>query len=105
MADHVGHPIVMGLSSGPPTVRMQSAIERSDIVKANTTPIRRRPGLALIATAALGGVRARGAGRSGAAPAAKGQRTTKSGAGPGWPKTLHPSAFVRRVDNPWFPLK
>src|SRR3954453_18222325 len=106
MADHVGHPIVMGLSSGPPTVRMQSAIERSDIVKANTTPIRRRPALALIATAAaLAAIIAGGAAQSGAAPAAKGQRTIKSGAGPGWPKTLHPSDFVRRVDNPWFPLK
>ena len=29
----------------------------------------------------------------------------KSGAGPGWPKTLHPSDFVRHVTNPWFPLK
>src|SRR3954447_12873254 len=106
MADHVGHPIVMGLSSGPPTVRMQSAIERSDIVKANTTPIRRRPALALIATAAaLAAIIAGGAAQSGAAPAAKGQRTIKSGAGPGWPKTLHPSDFVRRVDNPFFPLK
>jgi hypothetical protein len=96
----------MGLSSGRPTVRLQSAIERSDIVKANTTPIRRRPALALIATAAaLAAVVAGGTAQSGAAPAAKGQRTIKSGAGPGWPKTLHPSDFVRRVDNPWFPLK
>ena len=29
----------------------------------------------------------------------------KSGAGPGWPKTLHASDFVRHVTNPWFPLK
>src|SRR5690348_16105227 len=28
-----------------------------------------------------------------------------SGAGPGWPKTLRPSDFVREVTNPWFPLK
>src|SRR5262249_36856848 len=28
-----------------------------------------------------------------------------SGAGPGWPKTIHPSDFVREVTNPWFPLK
>ncbi len=28
----------------------------------------------------------------------------KSGAGPGWPATLSPSDFVRRVDNPYFPL-
>ena len=31
--------------------------------------------------------------------------TIKSGAGPGWPKTLRPSDFVRHVSNPWFPLK
>jgi hypothetical protein len=29
----------------------------------------------------------------------------KSGAGPGWPRTLHPNDFVARVDNPRFPLK
>jgi hypothetical protein len=29
----------------------------------------------------------------------------KSGAGPGWPKSLHGSDFVRHVTNPWFPLK
>jgi hypothetical protein len=29
----------------------------------------------------------------------------KSGAGPGWPKTLHASDFVRHVTNPYFPLK
>jgi len=46
-----------------------------------------------------------GAGQAGAAPAAKGTQTIKSGAGPGWPKTLHPSDFVAQVDNPWFPLK
>jgi hypothetical protein len=28
-----------------------------------------------------------------------------SGAGPGWPKTISPSDFVREVTNPWFPLK
>lgn len=28
----------------------------------------------------------------------------RSGAGPGWPRTLHPSDFVAKVDNPWFPL-
>ena len=42
---------------------------------------------------------------AGAAPPAKAEKTIKSGAGPGWPKTLHPSDFVGRVDNPWFPLK
>jgi hypothetical protein len=29
----------------------------------------------------------------------------KSGAGPGWPKTLRASDFVRHVTNPWFPLR
>ena len=29
----------------------------------------------------------------------------KSGAGPGWPATVSPSDFVRRVDNRWFPLE
>jgi hypothetical protein len=42
---------------------------------------------------------------AGATPASGGSQTIKSGAGPGWPKTLHRSDFVRRVDNPWFPLK
>ena len=36
---------------------------------------------------------------------ARGSGTFKSGAGPGWPKTLRPSDFVARVDNPWFPLR
>jgi hypothetical protein len=40
-----------------------------------------------------------------ALPAAAGAKTFKSGAGPGWPKTLHSSDFVRTVDNPYFPLK
>jgi hypothetical protein len=53
-------------------------------------------GVAAVAAAAIGT----------AVPAgAAGSRTIKSGAGPGWPKTLHPSDFVDRVDNPWFPLK
>ena len=39
-----------------------------------------------------------------AAQAGASSQTIKSGAGPGWPKTLHPSDFVRRIDNPWFPL-
>jgi hypothetical protein len=42
---------------------------------------------------------------AGAASATKSSQTFPSGAGPGWPKTLSPSDFVRRVDNPWFPLK
>jgi hypothetical protein len=72
----------------------------------NATLIRRRLGLALVAAMALVAVAVAGAvGQAGAAPASKGQKTIKSGAGPGWPKILHPSDFVARVDNPFFPLK
>ncbi len=39
------------------------------------------------------------------AAGAQGSATFKSGAGPGWPRTLRPSDFVKRVDNPWFPLR
>ena len=39
------------------------------------------------------------------AASAPGSGTFKSGAGPGWPRTLRPSDFVSRVDNPWFPLR
>jgi len=46
-----------------------------------------------------------GAAIAGAASSSHGSQTIKSGAGPGWPKTLQPSDFVRRIDNPWFPLK
>ena len=42
---------------------------------------------------------------AGAASSAHSAGTIKSGAGPGWPKTLRPSDFVRHVSNPWFPLK
>ncbi len=45
------------------------------------------------------------AGVAGAASAAQTPGPIKSGAGPGWPTTLSPSDFVRRVDNPYFPLK
>ena len=57
-------------------------------------------GAAAVTAAALGG-----AGLAGAAPASKALTTIKSGAGPGWPRTLQPSDFVARVDNPRFPLK
>jgi hypothetical protein len=70
------------------------------------TQTRARLGLALttgLAAAAL--VVGGGAVQAGAAPAPNGQRTFKSGAGPGWPRTLHPNDFVARVDNPRFPLK
>ena len=64
--------------------------------------IRRWRGLAigLVATlVAVGGI-----GVAGTA-AAKAPGPIKSGAGPGWPKTLSPSDFVSTVDNPYFPLK
>jgi hypothetical protein len=57
-------------------------------------------GAAVVLAAAIGA-----AAPAGATDAAQGSQTIKSGAGPGWPKTLHPSDFVRRIDNPWFPLK
>ena len=57
-------------------------------------------GAAAVTAAVLGG-----AGLAGAAPASKASGTIRSGAGPGWPRTLRPSDFVARVDNPRFPLK
>jgi hypothetical protein len=42
---------------------------------------------------------------AGSAVAAQAADPIKSGAGPGWPRTLHRSDFVRHVDNKWFPLK
>jgi hypothetical protein len=74
-------------------------------VSTKTASIRRRIGLVLGAALALVVALVAVTVQAGAAPASKGQRTIKSGAGPGWPKTLHPSDFVRRVDNPSFPLK
>jgi hypothetical protein len=75
-------------------------------VRTNRTGIRPRPAIATGAVVAAIAVALAGiAGQAGAAPGSKSQRTIKSGAGPGWPKTLHPSDFVRRVDNPFFPLK
>jgi hypothetical protein len=66
--------------------------------------IRRRATLALvIASALIGGGSATAAAATPAAPQTPGP--IKSGAGPGWPATLSPSDFVRRVDNPYFPLK
>jgi hypothetical protein len=56
-------------------------------------------GAAVVIAAALGGT-----GNAGALTASQASKTIKSGAGPGWPRTLHPSDFVARVDNPWFPL-
>jgi hypothetical protein len=74
-------------------------------MRRNGAPIRTRLALALAASAAVA-VAVVAVGQAGAAPSAQKPNTAiKSGAGPGWPKTLHPSDFVRRVDNPFFPLK
>jgi hypothetical protein len=56
--------------------------------------------LAALIAGALGG-----AGQVAAVTSPKGSQTIKLGAGPGWPKTLQTSDFVRRVNNPRFPLK
>jgi hypothetical protein len=74
-------------------------------LKTKRAPIRHRFALALAAGAVMAVAALGGAGQAGAAPGSQGSQTIKSGAGPGWPKTLHPSDFVARVDNPWFPLK
>ena len=66
-------------------------------------PIRRGGALALaaaIATCAAGLIAA-GPG----AATSTGSSSISSGAGPGWPKHLEPSDFVRHVTNPLFPLK
>jgi hypothetical protein len=59
------------------------------------------PPLAIAAVTAALGMATAGTSQAGA----QAPQAIKSGAGPGWPKVLHPSDFVRRVDNPWFPLK
>jgi len=67
-------------------------------------PIRNLRTLA-IAGAVAATVAALAAAASTVAASADASKTIKSGAGPGWPKTLQPSDFVRHVDNPWYPLK
>jgi hypothetical protein len=74
-------------------------------VSTRTTPVRYRLALSLVAAAAAAAAVTGATAQAGATPAARGSRTIKSGAGPGWPKTLRPSDFVRRVDNPWFPFE
>ena len=59
----------------------------------------RRAGIAAAVTAAVIAAAAGGSAAGSPGPA------IHSGAGPGWPKLLHPGDFVRRVDNPWFPLE
>jgi hypothetical protein len=61
-------------------------------------------GRAILALVVSGALVAGAAAASGAA-AARAAGTFPSGAGPGWPKTIQPSDFVREVTNPWFPLK
>lgn len=73
-------------------------------MKKRSAPIRNRAAVAIAGAAALAAA-ALGAGQVGATGAPKGSQTIKSGAGPGWPKTLRPNDFVARVHNPRFPLK
>jgi hypothetical protein len=73
-------------------------------VRTRRTPIRSQAALALAGAAAVVAA-AIGVGPTAATPALPGSKTIKSGAGPGWPRTLHPSDFIARVENPWFPLK
>jgi hypothetical protein len=63
--------------------------------------IGRRAGLAIGATSAAIAIAL--AGVAGGASASR-RGPIQSGAGPGWPKTISPSDFVSRVDNPYFPL-
>jgi hypothetical protein len=64
-------------------------------------------GRAVLALAAVSALIGGGLATAAAAPPARPHAPSriKSGAGPGWPATLSPSDFVRRVNNPWFPLK
>lgn len=61
-------------------------------------------GKAILALVVSGALVAGAAAASSAVGATAGS-TFPSGAGPGWPKTIGPSDFVREVTNPWFPLK
>ena len=74
-------------------------------MRTTRAPIRSRTALALAGAAAVVAAALAGAAVVSAAPASQGSTAIRSGAGPGWPKTLHPSDFVARVDNPWWPLK
>ena len=60
--------------------------------------IRGRLGLAIGVMSAL--IAVAFVGVAGASSAAQTPGPIKSGAGPGWPKTLSPSDFVSRVDSP-----
>ena len=71
----------------------------------STNRIRTRIKAALAVAGVTALVAGLGAAVAGGADASSGSQTIKSGAGPGWPKTLHPSDFVRHVNNPWFPFK
>jgi hypothetical protein len=69
------------------------------------TPMRSRPVLVLAGAVAVIAAVLGATGNAGALQASHASKTIKSGAGPGWPRTLSPSDFVARIDNPWFPLK
>src|SRR5215207_7616465 len=87
----------------PPNVEMST--RRRHAMGPRWTRNRGR-GMTALAAAALFAAGVVGAGgQAGAAPGAQKAQTIRSGAGPGWPRTLRPSDFVRHVDNRWFPLK
>jgi hypothetical protein len=74
-------------------------------VKAETKPILSRRAMALAGAAVALAATVVGGTTASAAPVAPASAPIKSGAGPGWPQTLHPSDFVAHVDNRWYPLK
>ena len=87
-----------------PLVRSpKSSTQRRDHHERRQEEIRSRRTLALAGARSPSRQRLRGA--QPAPERRPGAKPIKSGAGPGWPQTLHPSDFVARVDNPWFPLK
>jgi hypothetical protein len=74
-------------------------MEHSMMVNGNWTRVRLT---AMLVPGAVAAVAALAAG--GVAGAAQQSQTIQSGAGSQWPKTIQSSDFVRRVDNPWYPL-
>ena len=66
---------------------------------------KRRRALMLSTAMAVAAVLLVAVAAAGASPGERASKTIRSGAGPGWPRTLHPADFVSQVDNPWFPLE
>ena len=74
-------------------------------MKSREKSIRSQVALALGVGATAVAIAASGVAASGATTLGASSCKIESGAGPGWPKCLKPSDFVRHVDNRWFPLK